>query len=208
MSLIEQLVSAISDYEPRRITEDLPEAGILVPVTRHPSNPEIILTRRSQHLNTHQGQVAFPGGKYDEEDQTVLNTALRESHEEIGLHPSQVEIIGPLSQVISLHGIRVTPYVGLVDNDIELTPNLEELDSIFQVPANYLATAEPKRRDRMTYKGMALSVPSYDYDYQGEMYEIWGLSAIVLVELLNVAFDADITIFDEYEAQRLKQDKE
>lgn len=203
MNRIEQLVSAIKSYTPKTIDEALPDAGILVPITRHSTNPEIILTRRAEHLNTHKGQVAFPGGKFDEGDGNVLQTALRESHEEIGLRPDQVEIIGPLSQVISLHGIRVTPYVGLVDDELELTPNLDELDSIFHVPTQFIETAEPKRRDRMTYKGMALSVPSYDYDYKGELYEIWGLSAIVLVELMNVAFEANIHIFDEYEQNRL-----
>ena len=203
MSKIETLVSRLQVHEPKEIYEQLPEAGILVPLTRNPDNPEIILTRRAVHLSTHKGQVAFPGGKFDLEDKTILNTALRECHEEIGVAPEQVEIVAPLSQVISLHGIRVSPYVGLVDEGVELEPNLDELDSIFKVPVDYIIQAEPKRRDRMTYKGMALSVPSYDYHYDGEDYEIWGLSAIVMVELLNVAFDAGITIFEDYERDRL-----
>lgn len=203
MTKIDTLVTRLQDHQPREIPEPLPEAGILVPLTRNPDNPEIILTRRSQHLSTHKGQVAFPGGKFDHEDQTTLNTALRECHEEIGVPPEHVEVIAPLSQVISLHGIRVSPYVGLVDEGIALQPNLDELDSIFKVPVNYILQAEPKRRDRMTYKGVALSVPSYDYHYEGEDYEIWGLSAIVMVELLNIAFDAQITIFEDYERDRL-----
>jgi hypothetical protein len=103
-----------------------------------------------------------------------------------------------LSQVVSLHGIRVSPFVGLVDADISLKPNLDELDSIFKVPVSYFLKEEPVRRDRMTYKGMTLAVPSYNYQYESEIYEIWGLSAIVLVELMNLVFDAQITIFDEF----------
>jgi len=197
MSLIETLKSRVLAHTPRSIEADLPEAGILVPVTRHPLHPKIILTRRAQHMNTHKGQVAFPGGKFDLEDGSLEQTALRETHEEIGVSPGDVEIIGQLSQVVSLHGIRVTPYVGLVDESIALTPNLDELDSIFKVPTHFFKSAEPTRRDRMTYKDMALSVPSYDYQTGGETYEIWGLSAIVLVELMNVAFDTNISIFDE-----------
>jgi len=196
MNLIEQLVSRVKQYSPRSIDEDLPEAGILVPVTRNGRCPEIILTRRAQHMNTHKGQVAFPGGKHDDEDESLMHTALRECHEEIGVSPDKVQIIGQLSQVISLHGIRVTPYVGLVDESVELTPNLDELDSIFKVPVSFFDTAEPKRRDRMTYKGVALSVPSYDFQTDSDTYEIWGLSAIVLVELMNLAFESNITIFD------------
>lgn len=203
MNRIDQLMSRLQQHAPRAIDAELPEAGILVPLTRNDDNPEIILTRRAQHLSTHKGQVAFPGGKFDLEDGTLLTTALRETHEEIGVAPQKVDVLGQLSQVVSLHGIRVTPYVGLVDADVDLQPNLAELDSIFKVPVNYIMDAEPKRRDRMTYKGMALSVPSYDYAYEGEQYEIWGLSAIVMVELLNVAFDANITIFEDYEKDRL-----
>lgn len=202
MNAIAQMTERLTTYTPKTIEDALPEAGILVPVTRNPSNPEIILTRRAQHMSTHQGQVAFPGGKFDLEDGSVAQTALRECHEEVGIAPEEVELIAPLSQVISLHGIRVSPYVGLVDEDVEVTPNLDELDSIFRVSVNDILEMEPTRRDRTTFKGMALSIPSYDYTYQGETYEIWGLSAIVMVELLNVAFDAKITIFEDYERTR------
>jgi 8-oxo-dGTP pyrophosphatase MutT (NUDIX family) len=197
MNKIDLLISKLLSHSPSTIDEDMPEAGILVPVTRDPQNPSIILTRRAQHMNTHKGQVAFPGGKFDEEDDTIEQTALRECHEEIGVAPDQIQVIGALSQVVSLHGIRVTPYVGLVDADVKLTPNLDELDSIFKVPTRFFHQAEPTRRDKMTYKGMALSVPSYDFHSEGENYEIWGLSAIVVVELMNLAFETNITIFDK-----------
>jgi 8-oxo-dGTP pyrophosphatase MutT (NUDIX family) len=203
MSLIDKLVARFQDYEPRSIEEDMPEAGILVPVTRNARHPEIIFTRRSQSLSTHKGQVAFPGGKFDLSDKIIENTALRECHEEIGIKPEDVEIVSPLSHVVSLHGIRVSPFVGLVPEDVELTPNPAELDRVFKVPVEYFLTTEPTRRDKMTYKGIALSVPSYEYHDLGETYQIWGLSAIVVVELMNQAFDADITIFDDYERSRL-----
>ncbi len=197
MNSLEALKHALDAHEPRIITTDLPDAGILVPVTRDIDQPKIILTRRAQHMNTHKGQVAFPGGKRDDTDESLEFTALRECHEEIGIPPERVEIIGPLSQVISLHGIRVSPFVGLVDDDHPLVPNPDELDSIFKVPVEFFRETEPVRRDKMTYKGMALSVPSYHFEEDGEVYEIWGLSAIVLVELMNIAYGMDIQIFDK-----------
>jgi 8-oxo-dGTP pyrophosphatase MutT (NUDIX family) len=197
MNSIEALRLALDAYEPRKITSDLPDAGILVPVTRDLEHPKIILTRRAQHMNTHKGQVAFPGGKRDETDDSLEFTALRECHEEIGIPPEEVEIIGSLSQVMSLHGIRVSPFVGLVDDSHPLIPNPEELDSIFKVPVQFFREAEPVRRDKMTYKGLGLSIPSYHYEDAGEVYEIWGLSAIVLVELMNLAYGMNIKIFDE-----------
>lgn len=197
MNSIEALRRALDAYEPRKIPSDFPDAGILVPVTRDLEQPKIILTRRAQHMNTHKGQVAFPGGKRDDTDDSLEFTALRETHEEIGIPPENVEIIGPLSQVISLHGIRVSPFVGMVDDDHPLTPNPDELDSIFKVPVQFFREAKPVRIDRMTYKSIALSVPSYHYEEAGETYEIWGLSAIVLVELMNIAYGMDFQIFDK-----------
>lgn len=197
MNAIEQLRTALLTHQPRKITAKLPEAGILVPITRDLVHPKIIFTRRAEHMNTHKGQVAFPGGKRDETDVSLSFTALRECHEEIGVPPEEVELIGSLSQVVSLHGIRVSPFVGLIDDDYPLVPNPDELDSIFKVPVQFFREAEPVRRDKMTYKGMALSVPSYHFQYQEETYEIWGLSAIVTVELMNLAFGTEISIFDE-----------
>lgn len=196
MNSLEALKRALDAYQPRKILSDLPDAGILVPVTRDIVQPKIILTRRAQHMNTHKGQVAFPGGKRDDTDDSLEFTALRECHEEIGIPPKDVEIIGSLSQVISLHGIRVSPFVGLVDDEYPLTPNLDELDSIFKVPVQFFREAEPVRRDKMTYKGIGLSIPSYHYEDAGEVYEIWGLSAMVLVELMNIAYGTEIQVFD------------
>ena len=197
MNSLDALRHALDAHKPRKITSEFPDAGILVPVTRDIEQPKIILTRRAQHMNTHKGQVAFPGGKRDDTDDSLEFTALRECHEEIGVPPEEVEIIGPLSQVISLHGICVSPFVGLIEDNHPLVPNLDELDSIFKVPVQFFRQAEPVRRDKMAYKGVALSVPSYHYQDQGETYEIWGLSAIVLVELMNIAFGTDIQIFDQ-----------
>lgn len=203
MSLINQFVQRVASYKPRTMGEDMPQAGVLVPITRNTLTPEVILTRRAAALSTHSGQVAFPGGKFDDEDLTLENTALRETHEEIGIAPEHVELVGPLSQVVSLHGIQVSPFVGLVPENILLTPNPYELDSVFKVPLEFFLTTEPTRRDKMTYKGVSLQVPSYQYADRGESYEIWGLTAIVLVEFLNLAMDANITIFDDYQRDRL-----
>jgi 8-oxo-dGTP pyrophosphatase MutT (NUDIX family) len=199
MDLVEKLVARMASHKPRSLVADLPEAAVLVAITKDAKDPSIILTRRARKLSTHSGQVAFPGGKFDVGDQSLIATALRETHEEIGLLPEKVELIGSLSQLISLHGIRVSPYVGLVDPDVidELEANEDELDSIFHVPVSFFKEAVPKRRDRITFRGSLLSVPSYDYEFQDKRYEIWGLSSVILVELMNVAFDADIQIFGD-----------
>ncbi len=113
--MLDELLRRVSNHTPHTLETDgrFPEAAVLVPITRS-DEPELILTLRASGLSTHGGEVAFPGGRRDPEDPDLIFTALREAEEEIGLPPGLVEVIGPLSPLISLHGIRVTPYVGVI----------------------------------------------------------------------------------------------
>lgn len=177
-------------YSPRRLSFKYPEAGVLVPVTDSASNPEIILTQRAAHMKTHRGQVAFPGGRREAQDPDLVATALRESHEEIGLQPQDVEIISPLSQVISRYGILVSPYVGVISGCQTLRPNPEEIASIFRVPVSFFLEDKRLRTDELSFRSLKLQVPCWEW----EKYHIWGMSAIVLVDFLNAAFDARIDL--------------
>jgi len=186
------LTERLSKYAPRQLALDYPEAGVLVPVTDDHRNPEIIFTLRSEHMKTHRGQVAFPGGKRDPEDASLAETALRETHEEIGLPPDQVRLISPLSQVMSLHRIVVTPYVGLVPVDHPLQANPAEIESIFRVPVSFFLEDKRERTDTLSFQHNTLYVPCYRW----ERYQIWGLSAVVLVDFLNAVYDAGIDILE------------
>ncbi|WP_100641413.1 CoA pyrophosphatase [Marinobacter salexigens] len=185
------LVQRLTDYAPRKLNLNYTEAGILVPVTDDPGNPEMIFTLRSQNLSTHSGQVAYPGGKRDAEDFSLAATALRETHEEIGLPPDRVEIISPLSQVMSRHGILVTPYVGVVPEGYPLKPNPGEIESVFSVPLSFFLEDQRERTDAIPFQNQTIHVPCYRW----ERYQIWGLSAVVLVEFLNAVYDAEIDLF-------------
>lgn len=185
------LVQRFADYSPRKLNLNYTEAGILVPVTDDPGNPEMIFTLRSANLSTHSGQVAYPGGKRDVGDLSLAATALRETHEEIGLPPDQVDIISPLSQVTSLHGILVSPYVGVVPDRYPLEPNPGEIDSVFRVPLSFFLEDRRERTDAIPFQNQTIHVPCYRW----ERYQIWGLSAVVLVEFLNAVYDADIDLF-------------
>lgn len=185
------LVQRLTRRTPRKLKLDYPEAGILVPITDDPGNPEMIFTLRSQNLSTHRGQVAYPGGKRDPGDRTLAATALRETHEEIGLPPEQVELISPLSQVTSRHGILVSPYVGVVPEGHPLLPNPGEIESIFRVPLSFFLEDRRERTDAIPLHNQTIHVPCYRWG----RYQIWGLSAVVLVEFLNAVYDADIDLF-------------
>lgn len=185
------LTERLSAYSPRKLPLDYPEAGILVPVTDNTANPELVLTLRSETLSTHQGQVAFPGGKRDATDESLAATALRESHEEIGLPPDQVSIISPLGQVMSRYGIIVTPYVGVIPEDYPLQANPAEIESIFKVPLAFFLEDKRERTDALKLLNSTFYVPCYRW----ERYQIWGLSAVVLVDFLNAVYDARIDLF-------------
>lgn len=166
-----------------------PEAAVLMPITRT-HEPEILLTLRSSNLSTHGGEVAFPGGRRDAEDLSLEHTALREATEEVGLPSGMVELLGPLSPLISRYGIKVTPYVGLVPDYVEYHANDAEIASVFFVPLRFFCQPPQELRWYTDPEGRVRPVPSY---YYGE-YKIWGLTALMIIELVNLAFDAGINL--------------
>jgi len=187
--MLDELLQRVRGYSPRfmETQEGFPEAAVLVPITRS-DEPEVVLTLRASGLSTHGGEVAFPGGRRDPEDRDLVETALREADEEIGLPPGLVEIVGPLSTLVSRHGIQVTPYVGVVPDFVEYQANDGEIAAVFSVPLAFFRNDPREVTHRIDYLGHSWYVPSYRY---GE-YKIWGLTAIMLVELVNLVFDADI----------------
>ena len=186
------LTKKLSNYAPRQLALDYPEAGILVPVTDDENNPEMIFTLRSANLKTHRGQVSYPGGKRDPEDSSLAATALRETHEEIGLPPDQVDVIAPLSQVMSRYGILVTPYVWVVPGDHPVVPNPYEIESVFRVPLSFFLEDRRERTDALSFLNHTFYVPCYRW----ERYQIWGLSAVVLVDFMNAVYDAGIDLLE------------
>ena len=108
--ILNQVQKRLQSHQPRTISAPLPEAAVLIPLTDD-NEPELIFTRRASHMNTHSGEVAFPGGKRDRSDQTLVHTALRESYEEMALPPDQVTVIGQGDAVISRFGLKVIPIV-------------------------------------------------------------------------------------------------
>ena len=116
------------------------QAAVLLPLVMH-ARPTLLLTQRTAHLSTHSGQIALPGGKVDATDTDAVDAALREAEEEIGLPPGLVEVVGPLSTLVSRHGIKVTPYVGLVPDFVEYRPNDGEIAAVFAVPLAFFREA-------------------------------------------------------------------
>lgn len=154
------------------------EAAVLIPLLRQSPGEEsrILLTLRTQSLRSHAGQVALPGGTCDPGDCDPIATALRESHEEIGLTPSAVNVIGQLSPVILPSGYRVTPVVGLIEPDIQLRPSPAEVAAIFHAPASLVLNPDRYNKLSMVYRNRSREVLELYY----QEYRIWGATASIL----------------------------
>jgi 8-oxo-dGTP pyrophosphatase MutT (NUDIX family) len=195
--MLDEMFRRIQGYSPQTFEVDprFPEAAVLIPITRS-ETPELVLTLRASGLSTHGGEVAFPGGRRDPEDRDLIHTALREAEEEIGLAPGLVEVVGPLTALVSRHGIKVTPYAGFVPDFMEYCPNDGEIAAVFNVPLEYFCSDPREMTHRIDYQGRSWYVPSYRY----EEYKIWGLTAIMIVELVNLLFDAGIAVHEPPES--------
>ncbi|MBZ9557665.1 MULTISPECIES: CoA pyrophosphatase [Modicisalibacter] len=187
--MLEKLHERLQAHTPRKTGLALPQAAVLIPIVERPA-PTLLFTRRAGHLKQHAGQVAFPGGKREPQDPDLLTTALREAREEIALPPDRVRLLGRLSDVISLHGIRVTPFVGVIPPDLPLRPQLGELDTIFEVPLTLFLEDRRSHTDVITVGEHRRYVPSY----QAQGHVIWGLSAMMLVELLAEGFGRPVSL--------------
>ncbi|WP_086932768.1 NUDIX hydrolase [Agarilytica rhodophyticola] len=165
------------------------KAAVLVAIAgEYPDKESLLLTQRAEHLSIHGGEVAFPGGKWEPDDQSLLDTALRESHEEVGLEPSRVQIIDELPANYTRGGMCVSPYVGRVDSTSGLEINLGELQSMFWVPLDFFFEDTRIRTDIFELEGREYWSPAYDW--MG--YTIWGFTARVIVEVINRVYEKQI----------------
>jgi 8-oxo-dGTP pyrophosphatase MutT (NUDIX family) len=187
---LRQRLARPSPWTPE-LPEDLRErfptlrrAAVLVPIVQRPEGPTILLTQRTAHLNNHAGQVSFPGGRAEELDSSPIETALRETEEEIGLARRHVEIVGVLPDHITASAYLVTPVVALVSPPFELIAESNEVAEIFEVPLAFLM-------DGMNHQRMSFELPEgagrrsfYAMPY-GRFF-IWGATAGMLRNLFHL----------------------
>jgi len=161
-------------------------AAVLIPLFERDGELHIVYIRRSDHVASHRGQVAFPGGRVDPVDATLLDAALREAHEEVGIHPSTVEVIGAFATMqTTTSGIVVAPFVGVIPHDAPLKPQLSEVAQIFDVPLT--ALRDPKFRGdyRWTRDGLASRASKFPAILYGGQ-TIWGLTLRITLNLLEL----------------------
>ena len=186
--MLDHLRSSISGHEYDLVNSELPNSAVLVALTNCNSEPEVLLTRRAKHLSRNPGEVCFPGGKWEEDDASLLATALRESHEEVGLLPEWVDVIGGLKPIVARSNLNVVPYVGIIDTNLDLQPTSDELDSVFRTPLRYFMDEKNITPYLHKFNGQEFSFPGFVY----EGYTIWGLTAYIIVDMVNSVYDAGV----------------
>ena len=166
----------------RQAAGKVTRAAVLIPLLLKEGGLSVLLTQRTNHLRDHAGQISFPGGRMDPEDQTPNDTALRESHEEIGLDPKRVEIIGHLPEYLTVSGYSVTPVVGLVQPQAEYVLDAFEVADVFEVPLEFLL--DPANHQVRLWESEQGGRRFYSMPYENRF--IWGATAGMLRNLYHL----------------------
>jgi len=158
-------------------------AAVLLPIYRKQGEYYLVFTKRTEQMKAHKGQISFPGGAYQAGDGTLLDTALRECAEEIGLVADKVEILGSLDDVITLtSNFIIAPFVAVIPWPCEFKVSTKEIEEIIEAPISALLDRSCFHEKTEIINGE--SVASYSYHYQGRV--VWGATAIILNQFLDI----------------------
>ncbi len=182
---IDQIRSRLAEVGAPRSSpiERLPvrASAVLAPLYEDGDGVHVILTRRAWHLRSHTGEVSFPGGGQEDHDPDLRATALRETHEEIGLDPAAVEIVGELDHLATVTSRSfIVPYVGLLEGRPDVEPDPNEVDAVLHVPITELLLPEVYREERWGFRG--IDRPIWFFELVGDT--VWGATAAMLRDLL------------------------
>ena len=180
---IDQIQNLLSSRQ-RRVIEHPPfsHAAVLVPLFQKEGDCHLLFTKRSEQVKYHKGEISFPGGVVDEEDKELINTALREADEEIGLKESDVQIIGLLDDIVTITEFIVTPIVGLFTYPYSFKVSEVEIAELIEVPLASLLE-EDCFSEREIFRGGQNEIV---YAYQYGKHIIWGATARILKQFLDL----------------------
>lgn len=165
-------------------------AAVLVPVVEHPGGPTVLLTQRATQLRHHAGQVSFPGGRIEAQDDSPTAAALREANEEIGLDERFVSIAGFLPDHVVISGFRVTPVVGMVRPGFELLLDAQEVEDTFEVPLSFVFDPRNHRPRLHRFRSADAEAEMLDIPYGNR--NIWGATAGMLVTLYRLCVEGHL----------------
>ena len=182
MDLKDSIRTALASHKRIPMAAGPVPAAVLLPLFQKNGVYHILFTKRTEHLNHHRGEISFPGGGCHPEDRDTLQTALRETWEEVGIIPDDVDTLGVLDDFLSIHNYLVTPYVGVFSADYPFRINRDEIERLIEVPLSYFLDPDICRVKEWNWRGRAH--PVYFYTFMGD--EIWGLTAAILKQFLDI----------------------
>lgn len=159
--------------------QPIKEAAVLVSFLNRDETPNIVLTKRTLSLSNHKGQIAFPGGRIDEDDLSPAHAAMRETNEEIGIKQAQIKLLGKLPIYQTVTGYNITPIVGELFPPYIFNKAKEEVDEIFELPFHFMMDLNNFKRETITFENKRREFWSLKF----EDYYIWGATAAILREL-------------------------
>lgn len=160
-------------------------AAVLMPLIMR-SDWQVLLTLRPDYLPRHAGQISFPGGRIDA-GECSRDAALRETHEEVGIAPSDIELLGRLPSFDSVSDFRVTPYIGIVNPAAEIIPDPKEVAEAFEIPLTFFMDKTNHKPRTVTHKAQTYEL----FDMPWKNRNVWGMTAMMLHQLYQRAFDHD-----------------
>ena len=161
-------------------------AAVLIPIYKKDGEYHVLLTKRTEELEYHKGQICFPGGSHHEEDVSLQDTALREAYEEVGIQPEDVEILGELDSMGTLtSNFLITPFVGIIPYPYEFTVSRHEIEELVEVPLSALADDSNYWEEIRSAEGVTGKASFFKYKDK----VIWGATARILKQLVDLAFN-------------------
>ena len=188
--MIQRLRQALSQRRKQYIADNdnrYELSAVLIPIYYKNGEYYILVTKRTDRVKAHKGQISFPGGTYEARDRRLVDTALRECAEEIGLTPDKVEILGELDDTVTeTSNYIISPFVGLIPYPYQFRINAEEIEEIIEIPVSALLDKDRLHLENKVKDGKAFT--SYSYHYQGRV--IWGATARILNQFLHILVQA------------------
>jgi len=194
--IFHQLRNKLKVRTPSRVqyrNGSLRHASVLIPFFRNSDDYYLLFTKRTDSVEHHKGQISFPGGAVDMNDDSYLSTALREAEEEIGLREKDVEVLGQIDVTIALvSGFVIHPFVGIIPYPYEFKINSHEVERLIEVPLRQIVAQEKEKRSTyFEFGGKVYQTPAYEY--KGEV--IWGATARIVQNLLEI-IDKDLDLIE------------
>jgi 8-oxo-dGTP pyrophosphatase MutT (NUDIX family) len=193
-ALRRHITRALADRPVRTgpLATGLHRAAVLIPLILAETGPALLLTKRSDEVERHKGQISFPGGGV-EDGETPLDAALRETYEEIGVRPRDVEVLGRLDEEeVSVSGFAVAPFVGVLPYPNRLRPNAREVRAVLLVPVRVFLDPRNLRTEMWDHRGQARLV----YFYAAGRDVIWGATARIIARFLDAVFGVPLRTID------------